>query len=100
MRKGEHVREKLTQEQVLDLMRNGWSCIYSHSMSRFSDGYWMLQQGKSGHGGATKQPHGQTMKALVRKKLIKALPYKTASFHTEFVLAEPSSPSRERGLTT
>ena len=79
--------DKLKQEEVLKLMREGWSCSRSHGSGRDS-GWWTLQHGKLGYGGDTKHPHGQTMNALVTKKLIIGLPYVLASFRTEYVLAE------------
>ena len=72
--------EKLTQTEVLDLMRNGWSCSTSHLGSRS----WTLQQGKVGHGGATKRVHGGTMNALIKRRLIVAKPYRPGKFITEY----------------
>jgi hypothetical protein len=77
------VADKLSQEQVLEMMRNGWSCSVSHF-----GGSWTLQEGKIGHGGATKRPHGQVMNALIKKRLIVSLPYKLASFVTEYALTD------------
>ena len=82
--------DKISQEEVLELMRNGWSCYHSHYLGRFSAGYWGLQKGKIGHGGTTKIPHGSVMNALVRKKLIIGKPYKAGTFLNEYVLPSQS----------
>ena len=73
--------DKISRGEVLALMADGWSCWKGHNGGR-----WTLQQGKAGHGGETKHPHGATMLSLDRNGLIKALPYKMASFRTDYVL--------------
>lgn len=79
--------EKITQQEVEAMMRNGWSCHHAHGIR--DSGWWTLQEGAQGHGGKTLKPHGQTMNALIRRGIIKHLPYEAGMFHTVYVLVKP-----------
>ena len=56
------------QNEVLALMGEGWEL--GRNMTSFHSHSW-LQQGGCGRGGPSKEVHGNTVNALLRKGLIK-----------------------------
>ena len=65
------VKLTLRQQEVVDLLSNGWSLGLSTGYMR---GAW-IQEGKIGYGGRTKNVSVATVYALVRKKVIVGIDY-------------------------
>lgn len=71
------------QQEVIDLMKNGWH--YGHSVSIWDCSDW-LQKGELGHGGETKRINKNTFRSLLSRKLIKSKGYGYPT--QEYILVE------------